>query len=524
MRAIEVWLAALVAVGTTGCQSWERTRKEVVHPLNALLHRDYPRSLRGPANAERALGLHAPALQPQARAELTRLLAPFAEVRQSRCLIVEAAPGPGKGAWTARCRLSLDGVDAEGKRWTVRQAQALTCAPGPDGWRIEGRRVEDPEVVGPGGPTFREEAGLRGVVFAHRSRGVPDHRGRVRPYLPGSGLTAVDVDDDGLDDLLLVGGGELRLLRNLGGRFRDETEERGLVAPERGECRLGIFGDIDGDGDLDLFLGVVDAENALYLGTPEGRFERVSARERGLVGSGQTTSACFADFDGDGDLDLYVVNGMNLTQREPDPIYDARNGTPNQLFRNRGDGTFEEVGAAAGVDDEGWGLACTTADMDRDGDVDLFLANDFGLDKLYANRGDGTFEEVSEEWGIVHSNPSMSADFGDLDGDGLLDLFVAGMASNSRWIVRMPGFPARGPFPLNVLIRGLILESMWGMLHGNRVYRGLPGGGFEEVSEAWGLRDQEWGWATPLFDYDNDGDLDAYGVNGFWSGDEPDDL
>jgi hypothetical protein len=518
------WLGIVLALSLSGCASWETTRAELVNPLNRLLHKDYPRVLRGEGALEAALALHGPSAQEPARRQLAVLLAPFAKVEHSRCLISDVQAGEAGGEWEARCHLSLDGVDAAGARRSVRQVQELTCALRGGDWRIVRRSVGPPEEVRAEGPTFSEESGVRGLVFGNRSRGVADHRGVVQAYLPGSGVSAADVDDDGLDDLLLVGGEGPRLFHNRGGTFRDETEARGLEAPAGGECRAGFFGDVDGDGDLDLFLAVVDADNALYLNDGQGCFSRVDARARGLSSSRQTTSACFADFDGDGDLDLYVVNGMNLTVREPDPIYNARNGTPNQFFRNRGDGTFEELGEELGLDDEGWGLACTTRDVDRDGDVDLFLANDFGLDKLYLNEGDGTFEEVSDALGIAFSNPSMSADFGDLDGDGLEDLFVAGMASNSRWIVRTPGFPARGPFPLNILIRGVILDTMWEMLHGNRVYRGLPDGTFQEVSEDWGLRDQEWGWASPLFDYDNDGDLDVYGVNGFWSGEQPEDL
>jgi hypothetical protein len=380
------------------------------------------------------------------------------------------------------------------------------------------------EVEADGAPRFEEEAGTRGLVFANRSRGVTDREGVPRIYHPGTGLSARDVDGDGLEDLLLVGGGDLRLFHNKGGRFRDETAARGIVTPPQGECRCGIFGDVDGDGDPDLFVAVVEGDDLLFLNDGDGRFEQVPLAERGLSSTRQATGACFADFDRDGDLDLFVACGMNLMQVEPDPIYDAKNGTANRYYRNLGGGRFEDATEEAGVGDPGWALACTTADVDQDGDTDLFVANDFGRDMLYRNRGDGTFEDASDEAGLTYRTSSMSADFGDLNGDGLPDLLVSGMGSNSRWIVRMPGFPARGPFPISLLLRTQILDTMWEMLHGNRFFLSQPSGVYAEASAARGIHDQEWAWGSVWFDVDNDGDLDCYGVNGFWSGDEPDDL
>ena len=119
-----------------------------------------------------------------------------------------------------------------------------------------------------------------------------------------------------------------------------ETAARGIVTPEKGECRYAIFGDIDNDGDPDLFVGVLYGDHLLFRNDGTGKFTRVDAAKAGIPCPGNTTGACFADFDGDGDLDLYIVNGENLMVKEPSPVYHAQNGHANQLLLNQGDWIF----------------------------------------------------------------------------------------------------------------------------------------------------------------------------------------
>jgi hypothetical protein len=178
----------------------------------------------------------------------------------------------------------------------------------------------------------------------------------------------------------------------------------------------------------------------------------------------------------------------------------------------------------AGVGDSGWALACTTADYDSDGDVDLFVANDFGKNVLYRNRGDGSFDDVTEEAGIGIRASHMGASFGDVDGDGHPDLFVTAMASNSAWIVDQPGFPAPAPFPIGFLFRGAVLEALKEMLGGNRLFMSRGDGTFTEVSTLSGTRHSGWAWGGVFFDYDNDGRLDIYVPNGLVTGEDSADL
>jgi hypothetical protein len=264
--------------------------------------------------------------------------------------------------------------------------------------------------------------------------------------------------------------------------------------------------------------------NRLFRNRGDGRFEDVSRRAGVEGGTQWSTGAAWGDFDRDGDLDLVIVNGNNMGQVAPEPPYAAENGHSNQFFRNDGKGRFSAATEAVGLGNSGWGLACAVSDYDRDGDLDLFIANDVGLDVLYRNRGDGTFEDVSAAAGMVFHGSSMSADFADVNGDGWPDLYVAGMASNSRWILNQPGFPKPVSWPIGLLFADFIHRIMWEMFHGNRLYLNRGDGSFDEVSSETDCYWLGWAWSAVFLDYDNDARLDIYGVNGFYTGEQSHDC
>ena len=133
------------------------------------------------------------------------------------------------------------------------------------------------------------------------------------------------------------------------------------------------------------------------------------------------TGAGFSDYDGDGDLDIYLVNGQPLERAEGDEP------PRNRLYRNDGRARFTDVTALAGVGDTGWGAGCVFGDIDNDGDPDLFVTN-YGPNVLYLNNGDGTFTDISAEAGLDDARWGESAGLGDLDGDGFLDLYVTNHA------------------------------------------------------------------------------------------------
>jgi hypothetical protein len=227
-----------------------------------------------------------------------------------------------------------------------------------------------------------------------------------------------DYDLDGDADLLVgfaPGNGPiLKLYRNDGGRFQDATVDAGLVRDSAAVRQLA-FVDHDGDSDLDLFVGWRDRPNSLYR-NDAGRFTDVAA-ELGIDDRRRTVGAVWFDYDSDGDLDLYVAN---------------MDGDPNGLFRN--DGTrFVDVAEQAGVAWAGRAPALATngtvrpcaADVNGDGRLDIFGAN-YGKNGLLLNRGNGRFEDVSAAWGIAIDARYDACTFADFDHDGRLDLYVNG--------------------------------------------------------------------------------------------------
>ena len=274
-----------------------------------------------------------------------------------------------------------------------------------------------------------------------------------------------DFDSDGDLDLF-VGflGHPNRVYRNDQGIFVDVAEELGAADVE--ETRAAAWGDFDGDGDLDLYVGFGDvgAANRLYRndGTAgDRRFVDVAA-EVGVDRSGETRQPAFIDYDGDGDLDLFV----------------AFRYQPNALFRNDG-GSFTDVAEAAGVGDPRRTVGAAWFDMDGDGDLDVFVANQNGdEDGVYRNGGDGTFEDVAADLGM--NRPGRPEDLGsvgvavaDYDNDEDLDIFIASYGPDVLW-------QNQGD--------GTFLDVAPGT---------LLAGDHHSVAAAWG-------------DYDNDGWLDLY--------------
>lgn len=505
----------------SGCQTWEETRDELALPINVLVHKEFPQSLKA-MDPEATARLVITAHQDGARELNEALVKGFSNVEFARCRI-DGVAEVEDGFLNIPSMVCLEGKDKNGNRKVSRQLVSFVTKKTPAGWKIVNWNVGEGETSPVEAHVFNEEATLRGLNQRHKSRGVEDRWGFFQDYLAGSGLSVRDVDGDSFEDVLVVNGASLHLYRNNKGHFEEITQEVGLEGPPKGESRIGIFGDIDNDGDSDLFVGVTEGSNYIYI-NENGRFQRRLADELGIISSNQTTSACFADFDQDGLLDLYVANGMNLLKTTPDPIFNAKNGTPNQIFRNLGQGKFEEVSSTSSIADSGWALSTSTVDYDNDGDLDLFVANDFGRDVLYKNLGGFKFEDVTIDAGLTHFGSSMGAAFSDVDGDGDQDLFVSGMASGARWMLDLPEYPLPGNWVLKLLFSDRIREVMKEMLHGNRFYVNQGDGSFKELSTELGMRDSGWAWGGIIFDYDNDGLDDVYVLNGFKSGKDKDDL
>jgi hypothetical protein len=358
-----------------------------------------------------------------------------------------------------------------------------------------------------GGVTFTDVTATSGIAFRHV------HGGSGQKYYVetmGSGACWFDYDNDGDIDLYAVNSGRLpewtgtedvasRLYRNDGhARFTDVTAQAG--AGLEGRYGMGCTaGDIDGDGDRDLYVTTFNSPNVMLRNEGNGRFTDIT-KESGTGDPRWSASAAFADIDNDGDLDLYVANYIDFTldnnkycgeQGPGRRAYchpDEYNGVPDSLYRNKGNGVFEDVSAAAGVADPiGKGLGVVFLDLIDDGWQDIYVANDKTINFLYLNRRNGTFEDISLTAGTGFSESGMpqagmGTDAGDVNGDGRMDLIVTNLDYET-----------------------------------NELYVNNGDLTFTDATFRAGLGEQNFlnvGFGTDFLDYDNDGDLDLLIMNG----------
>lgn len=339
-----------------------------------------------------------------------------------------------------------------------------------------------PTPTPPAGWHFEEISRQAGVARAHRwdARFVTGLR--LEAAMFSGGVAAGDFDGDGWVDLFVVGGqAPDRLYRNNGdGTFTDVAPEAGLA--RRGAMGCGpAFADLDGDGDLDLFVGAAAGGTPrFYRNRGDGTFEDVSDRTGyPLDPHAEHFGAAFADIDADGDLDMAVAHWGTVT-RYRIPL----------LWRNNGDGSFTEVPLddPPGIDAVDFTFSPTFADIDADGWPDLLVTGDFGTSRIYRNRM-GVF--VADRETPLTDENGMGAAVADYDGDGDLDWFVS-----SIW-------DPNG-----------VAEANWGVT-GNRLYRNRGNGTFEDATDQAGVREGFWGWGACFADFDNNGVLDLFHTNGF---------
>lgn len=330
------------------------------------------------------------------------------------------------------------------------------------------------------------------------------------------GLAVGDYDSDGLEDFYLTQPGGLpnRLFRNLGnGRFADVSAAAGLDALDGSSS--AFFADIENDGTQDLIVILSTGQPLLFLNGGSGAFE--ISRDGFPVGvKPGAVGGCLGDYDRDGFLDLYVTAYLwpNAASQIPRPYYDATNGPPNVLYRNLGNGTFEDVTDETGLNENNnrFSHACAWNDFDQDGQLDLFVANDFGRKNLYRNQGGGRFRDVTAETGVEDAGAGMSVALGDYDEDGWEDVYFGNMWSSAgRRVTTQSDFKSNSPqAPKEVYRRHA---------RGNSLFRNQRTG-FQDVTLPAGVEMGRWAWCSDFVDFDNDGSLDLYVVNGFVTGTE----
>ncbi len=353
---------------------------------------------------------------------------------------------------------------------------------------------------------FNEVSVPAGVYHALPPFGSPGNPGFI-----AHGIAVTDVDGDGLLDAFTTSQGQNFLYMNLGdGRFENRASAAGLAITLNASG--AVFVDHDNDGDSDLFLAAPGDqmlfENRLV---PDGTLGFVDASAKaGVDLPAQGFSASAADVNGDGYPDIHVASYNRYGLVMPNSWSQATNGTPNLLFVNRGDGSFSEEGAAWGLADRRWSYAAHFVDLNEDGRQDLYLANDFGENAFYLNRGD-RFEDAAATAGMLDPGNGMGVSVGDFDNDGLLDLHVTNMSSTAGNRILKRLFPDRAV----QLDQTRVLNKL---AAGNSVFRNLGGGRFEDVSAALGPFSGGWAWGGGFVDFDNDGWLDIHSPNGFVSG------
>ena len=393
-----------------------------------------------------------------------------------------------------------------------------------------------------------------GIDFIHRWNPPLKHRDQLTNAFSGAGVAAGDYDQDGYPDLFICGqtnGGQL--FRNLG-NFKFANRSSLLKPPPpAGTWATGAsWADVDNDGWLDLYVCGFDCPNRLYLNRPQGsgRILIESASELGVNFSGASIVGTFADYDRDGDLDLFVVtNRLPVPAsllNEPFSLSRGPNGEPvlpeafrqyadvivlpdgkglkkidagqyDHLYRNEGPGKpFKEVTRESGMDGNHYGLSATWWDWNQDGWPDLYVANDFyGPDRLWTNNGpnsDGivTFSDMTR--GSIPHTPwfSMGSDIADVNNDGLMDLLATDMAGSTHYNEKMQMGNMSGadsdawflnfPDPPQYMRNALYLNS------------GTEN--FMEVAQLYGLSKTDWTWSVNFGDLDNDGWEDLFVTNG----------
>ncbi|HXY52413.1 MAG TPA: FG-GAP-like repeat-containing protein [Terriglobales bacterium] len=338
-----------------------------------------------------------------------------------------------------------------------------------------------------------------------------------------NGVSVGDIDNDGFDDFYVCQPSGLpnRLYRNRGdGAFDDITEAAGVGVLENSACALFI--DVDNDGLQDLIV-VCAGGPLLFLNQGAGKFrQKPDAFHFAAPPQGTFTGAAAADYDRDGWLDiyfcLYTYYQGTGQYKYPSPYVHAENGPPNFMMRNHRDGTFRDVTQESGLNQNNtrYSFCCGWSDYNHDGWPDLYVVNDFGRKNLYRNNGDGTFTDIAAQVGAEDVGAGMGVCWFDYDNDGAQDLYVANMwtAAGER-ITAQDSFKKNAPEDVRALYRKHAM--------GNSLLRNL-GKTFQDATAASGTGIGRWSWSSDAWDFDHDGFPDLYIANGMISGPVREDL
>ena len=344
--------------------------------------------------------------------------------------------------------------------------------------------------------------------FIHQAPTLDKQLNHIMPQVAsmGAGVSIVDFDRDGWSDIYVTNSGEgskNALFRNLtDGSFKDVAADLGIADVNQagtGVSMGAVWGDYDNDGYEDLFL-YKWGKPELFHNDAGQKFTRVTDKAK-LPEWVNANTAIWFDYDRDGRLDLflggYYAEDVNLwhlktTRMMPESFEYAKNGGRKYLFRNLGDGLFEEVSQKIGIDTRRWALAAAAADLRGTGNMDLFIANDYGISELYFNDGK-QFREAGKDTGVGFSPKSgMNASIGDILNQGRYSIYVSNISEEG------------------VLIQGNNLWVPREGTNGDSVR-------YDNLARAMDVEIGGWSFGAQFGDLNNDGTLDLYLVNGYIS-------
>ena len=346
----------------------------------------------------------------------------------------------------------------------------------------------------------------------------------------GAGVAVGDIDNDGLVDLFFAGNMvSSRLYLNKGGmRFEDITERAGTTTARWATGATMV--DVNADGFLDIYVSVsgpewskgVERANLLFVNNGDRTFTESAARYA-LADTGFTTHSAFLDYDGDGCLDVFLLNNSPKdfsrgdVSRQPAGMRASTPGSHNELYRNECNGTFTNASARAGILREaGYGLGVAISDLNRDGRPDIYVSNDaVPNDVIYVNGGDGTFTNKAGRWLKHASAAGMGVDAADFNDDGWPDIIQVDMLPRDlARRKRMSGYLTHEHL-LQTRSRGIRDDYSLNTL---QLSNGLTAEGdviFSEISRLAGVSDTDWSWSALFADFNNDGRKDLFISNGY---------
>jgi len=357
-----------------------------------------------------------------------------------------------------------------------------------------------PDTAVTAGRWFEDVTDAAGIHSRHTNRAFENPYARIMAGYTALGASAAvaDYDGDGFDDVFVTDSsvnGKNHLYHNNGNlTFTDVAVAAGVANGNDGEnaSAAALWFDYNNDGRPDLLVSRF-GHNQLFENLGNGRFKDVT-RAAGLYRYANAIKAIAFDYDHDGYVDLFVgcyFQAVNVFHPDtprffPENMETANNGGGVIVFHNNGNGTFTDLTDKVGLRLSGWTLDLGHGDANNDGWDDLYVAADFGTDRFFVNNGNGTFGDITKSAIGFDTKKGMNAEWGDFDNDGLLDIFVTNVTDDY-------------------------------MREGNFLWHNNGNLTFTDVSRDTGTYNAGWGWGAKFFDYDNDGWLDLYVMNGWVS-------